>query len=57
MAPGNLLAAFVVAGIWAGGAPSLCGSLASIAAMALTRGEWAALAAGFAAAAAAAMLR
>jgi hypothetical protein len=51
LAPGNLLVAFTAAGIWQGGAPSLCGSLASIAVMAVTRREWAALAAGFGAAA------
>jgi uncharacterized membrane protein len=51
VAPGNLLAAFVAAGIYEGGAPSLWGSLASITAMAVTGREWAALGAGFAAAA------
>lgn len=57
LAPGNLLAAFMAAGIWEGGVASLCGSAASAAVMALTRREWAALAAGFAAAAGAALLR
>lgn len=57
LAPGNLLAAFLAAGIWEGGASSLCGSLASLAVMAVTGREWAALGAGFAAAALAAALR
>jgi hypothetical protein len=58
LAPGNLLAAFVAVGIWEGGAPSLCGSLASLAVMAVTGREWLALGAGFVAAAvSAAVLR
>jgi hypothetical protein len=56
LAPGNLLVAFTASGIWQGGASSLCGSLASIAVMAVTHREWAALGAGFAAAAASAAL-
>jgi branched-subunit amino acid transport protein len=56
LAPGNLLAAYTAAGIWEGGVPSLCGSLVSMAVMAVTRREWAALGAGFAAAAASAAL-
>jgi uncharacterized membrane protein len=55
LAPGNLLVAFTAAGIWEGGAPSLCGCVVSITVMAVTRREWAALAAGFAAAAASAL--
>jgi len=57
LAPGNLLAAFTAAAIWEGGVPSLCGALASVMVMAVSRREWAALAAGFAAAAGAASLR
>lgn len=56
LAPGNLFVGFSVAGILEGGWPSLAGSAAAIAAMALTRKEWAALAAGFVAAAATAAL-
>jgi hypothetical protein len=58
LAPGNLFAAFAAAGICEGGWPSLCGCLASATAMAFTRREWVALAAGFTfAAASAAVLR
>jgi uncharacterized membrane protein len=56
LAPGNLLVAFTAAGICQGGAPSFFGSLASLATMAVSGREWAALAAGFAAAAASATL-
>lgn len=56
LAPGNLFVGFSVAGILEGGWPSLAGSLAAVAAMAFTRKEWAALAAGFAAAATTAAL-
>ncbi len=53
LAPGNLFIAFLAAGCAAGGWPSLAGALAAFAAMVVTKREWAALAAGFAAAAAA----
>ncbi|GGF09198.1 hypothetical protein GCM10011611_13390 [Aliidongia dinghuensis] len=56
LAPGNLFIAFVAAGIWEGGWPNLAGSVGAVAAMAVTKKEWAALAAGFAAAALAAEL-
>jgi hypothetical protein len=56
LAPGNLAVAFTAAEIYQGGAPSLWGSLASVAVMAVTGRDWAALAAGFAAAAASAAL-
>ena len=56
LAPGNLFAAFAAAGILEGGWPSLLGSLAAVAAMAATKREWAALGAGFAAAALASAL-
>ena len=57
LAPGNLFIAFAAAGILEGGWPSLVGCLAAVAAMAATNREWAALGAGFGAAAlAAAML-
>ena len=51
LAPGNLFVAFAAAGILEGGWPTLIGCVAAIAAMAATRKEWAALAAGFAGAA------
>jgi uncharacterized membrane protein len=51
MAPGNLFIAFVAAGIWQGGLPSLVGCCGAVAAMAATKREWAALGAGFAGAA------
>ena len=51
IAPGNLFAAFVAAGCLHGGLPSLAGAAAALGAMVATRREWAALAAGFAAAA------
>ena len=56
LAPGNLFAAFAAAGLLEGGWPSVAGSLAAVAAMAVTRREWAALGLGFAAAAIAAVL-
>lgn len=56
LAPGNLFVAFAAAGILEGGWPSLIGCAAAIAGMAVTRKEWAALAAGFAGAALAAAL-
>jgi hypothetical protein len=51
LAPGNLLVAFAAAGVLEGGWPSLVGCLAAVAAMAFAKREWAALGAGFAAAA------
>lgn len=56
LAPGNLFAAFVAAGLLDGGWPSLLGCLGAIATMAATKREWAALAAGFGGAALAAAL-
>ena|SRR5437762_956045 len=56
LAPGNLFVAFAAAGCLEGGWPSLAGSLVALATMAVTKKEWAALGAGFAAAAAAAAL-
>lgn len=52
LAPGNLFIAFAAAGCLEGGWPSLAGCAAAIAAMAATKKQWAALAAGFAVAAA-----
>jgi len=54
LAPGNLFVAFAAAGCLEGGWPSLAGSLVALATMAVTKKEWAALGAGFTAAAAAA---
>lgn len=51
LAPGNLFVAFAAAGVLDGGWPCLVGIAAAVAAMAVTRKEWAALAAGFAGAA------
>ena len=51
LAPGNLLVAFVAAGVLEGGWPSLAGAFFAAGIMALTRKEWAGLSAGFAAAA------
>lgn len=56
LAPGNLFVAFAAAGVLEGGWPSLIGCVAAVGAMAATRKEWAALAAGFAGAAIAAAL-
>jgi branched-subunit amino acid transport protein len=56
LAPGNLFVAFAAAGILEGGWPTLIGCVAAVLAMAFTRKEWAALAAGFAGAAIAAAL-
>jgi hypothetical protein len=56
LAPGNLFVAFAAAGMLEGGGPSVAGCLAAVAVMAATKREWAALAAGFAAAALAAAL-
>jgi hypothetical protein len=51
LAPGNLCVAFSVAGMMEGGWPSVAGAAAAIGAMAVTNREWAALGAGFVAAA------
>ena len=51
LAPGNLLVSFAAAGILEGGWPSLVGCLGAVVTMALTKREWAALGAGFGAAA------
>ena len=51
LAPGNLFVAFAAAGILEGGWPSLAGCLGAVTAMAVAKREWAALGAGFAAAA------
>ena len=51
LAPGNLFAAFAAAGVLQGGWPSLAGCLGAVAMMAAMKREWAALGAGFAAAA------
>ncbi|HEV2674268.1 MAG TPA: AzlD domain-containing protein [Aliidongia sp.] len=56
LAPGNLFVGFSVAGILEGGWPSLAGCAAAVVAMAATKKEWAALAAGFTAAAVTAAL-
>jgi hypothetical protein len=54
LAPANLCIAFAAAGILEGGWPSLVGCGGAVATMAVTNREWAALGAGFAAAALAA---
>ena len=54
LAPGNLFVAFVAAGCLEGGIPNVAGSILALATMAVTRREWAALIAGFGAAAVAA---
>lgn len=51
LAPGNLFVAFAAAGVLEGGWPSLIGCLGAVATMAATKREWAALGAGFGAAA------
>ena len=51
LAPGNLFVAFAASGILQGGWPSLAGCLGAVAMMAATKREWAALGAGFGAAA------
>jgi hypothetical protein len=51
LAPGNLFVAFAAAGVWQGGMPCLVGCGGAVAAMAVTKREWAALGAGFAGAA------
>ena len=47
LAPGNLFVAFCAAGIMQGGWSALSGSAAAVLAMAITKREWASLAAGF----------
>ncbi len=54
LAPGNLFVAFVAAGCLEGGIPNVAGSFLALATMAITGREWAALLAGFGAAAVAA---
>lgn len=56
LAPGNLFVAFAAAGVLEGGWPSLAGCLGAVIAMTVTKREWAASGAGFAAAALAATL-
>jgi uncharacterized membrane protein len=56
LAPGNLFVAFAAAGILEGGWPSLAGCLGAVTVMAVSKREWAALGAGFAAAALASAL-
>lgn len=56
LAPGNLFVAFAAAGILEGGWPPLVACLGAVATMAATKREWAALGAGFAAAAIASAL-
>jgi uncharacterized membrane protein len=56
LAPGNLFIAFVAAACFEGGWPSVIGCTCALVVMAVTRKEWAALGAGFAAAALAAAL-
>src|ERR1700729_470055 len=56
LAPGNLIVAFAAAGVREDGWPVLAGVVGAVAAMAITEREWAALGAGFAAAALAAAL-
>ena len=51
LAPGNLCVSFAAAGILEGGWASLAGCLGAVATMAVTKREWAALGAGFGAAA------
>ena len=49
LAPGNLLVAFTAAGILEGGWTALVGCLVAAGTMAVTKRDWAALGAGFAA--------
>lgn len=56
LAPGNLFVAFVVAGCFSGGLPSVVGCAAALLAMIFTGRAWAALSAGFGAAAVTAAL-
>jgi uncharacterized membrane protein len=51
LAPGNLLVAFVAAGILEGGWPCVAGCIVAAATMAITKQQWAALGLGFGAAA------
>jgi branched-subunit amino acid transport protein len=57
LAPGNLFIAFTAAGVYEGGWPSLAGAVAAVGVMAATRRDWAAMLAGFAAAAGVAWVR
>ena len=57
LAPGNMFIAFAAASCFEGGWPSLAGGLLSLATMVVTKREWAALTAGFVAAAMAAAFR
>ena|ERR1700733_10517939 len=56
LAPGNLCVAFAAGSCLTGGWPSLAGCLSALATMAITKKEWAALAAGFGAAAVSAVI-
>jgi hypothetical protein len=47
LAPGNLFVAFLAAGCFTGGAPSVAGSLLALLTMVVLHREWAALMAGF----------
>jgi uncharacterized membrane protein len=51
LAPGNLFVAFVAAACLEGGWPNVCGCICTLVTMAATGKEWAALGAGFSAAA------
>jgi len=57
LAPGNLFVAFTAAGVLEGGWPCLLGCIGAVTTMALTSREWAALGAGFAITALAAVAR
>jgi hypothetical protein len=50
LAPGNLFVAFIAAGCLQGGLPNIAGAIAALATTVITRQDWAALIAGFAAA-------
>jgi branched-subunit amino acid transport protein len=50
LAPGNLFVAFIAAGCLQGGLPNIAGALLALATAVITRQDWAALIAGFAAA-------
>lgn len=56
LAPGNLCVAFAVANCLTGGWPSFAGCLSALATIVVTKKEWAALAAGFGAAAVSAVI-
>ncbi len=57
LAPGNLFVAFLAAGCLEAGAPNVVGSLVAVVTMVVLRREWAALIAGFAAAAVVSLIR